>query len=79
VVVPIPDPEFGARPVAFVRMADGIVEGETLARALEKVLPRFKVPVAFHGWPEGAGLGGMKVDRAVFHERASRPRREGRG
>jgi o-succinylbenzoate---CoA ligase len=76
VVVPIPDPEFGARPVAFVRMAEGIVEGETLARALEKVLPGFKVPVAFHGWPEDAGLGGMKVDRAFFRERVSR---EGRG
>jgi o-succinylbenzoate---CoA ligase len=79
VVVPILDPEFGARPVAFVRMADGTVKGETLAHALEKVLPRFKIPVAFHGWPEEAGLGGMKVDRAFFHERASRWRREGRG
>jgi o-succinylbenzoate---CoA ligase len=79
VVVPIPDPEFGARSVAFVRMADRIVEPDALARALEKVLPRFKIPVAFHGWPEEAGLGGMKVDRAFFRERASRSRREGRG
>jgi o-succinylbenzoate---CoA ligase len=78
VVVPTPDPEFGARPVAFVRMSDGIVEGETLARALEKVLPRFKIPGTFHGWPEEARLGGMKVDRAFFRERASRSRREGR-
>jgi o-succinylbenzoate---CoA ligase len=76
VVVPIPDPEFGARPVAFVRMADGVVECETLARALEKVLPRFKIPVVFHDWPEEAGLGEMKVDRAFFHERASQSRRE---
>jgi O-succinylbenzoic acid--CoA ligase len=70
VVVPFPDPEFGARPVAFVRMAGGMVDGEKLARALERVLPGFKIPVAFHGWPEDAGLGGMKVDRSFFRERA---------
>ena len=75
VVVPFPDPEFGARPVAFVRMADGVVESETLARALEKVLPRFKIPVVFHNWPEEAGFGEMKVDRAFFHERAIQSRR----
>ena len=71
-MVPIPDPEFGARPVAFVRMAEGVVESEKLARALEKILPRFKIPVVFHDWPEEAGLGEMKVDRAFFHERAHR-------
>jgi o-succinylbenzoate---CoA ligase len=79
VVVPIPDPEFGTRPVAFVRMPDATVEGEMLTRALEAVLPRFKIPVAFHGWPEEGGLGGMKLNRAFFHERARQPRREGRG
>ena len=79
VVVPILDPEFGARPVAFVRMADGIVEPDALAQALKKVLPRFKIPGTFHGWPEEAGFGRMKVDRSFFRERASRSRREGRG
>jgi o-succinylbenzoate---CoA ligase len=70
VVVPVPDAEFGARPVAFVRTA-GVEPGD-LARALEPVLPRFKIPAAFHGWPEVAG--GMKVDRAFFRERARRLR-----
>jgi hypothetical protein len=51
------------------------VEGETLARALEKVLPRFKIPVAFHGLPEG--IEDMKVDRAALTERARRLHREG--
>jgi o-succinylbenzoate---CoA ligase len=73
VVVPVPDAEFGARPVAFVRAVR--VEPESLARALEPVLPRFKIPAAFHGWPEEAG--GMKVDRAHFRERALRLRSEG--
>ena len=75
VVVPVADPEFGHRPVAFVRMADASI-GD-LALELEKVLPRFKIPVAFHGWPEERG--GMKVDRASFREHALRLYLEGRG
>jgi O-succinylbenzoic acid--CoA ligase len=66
VVVPVDDPEFGQRPVAFVRM-----EGEKtvdLAPGLEKILPRFKIPVAFYAWPEEGG--GMKVNRVSFRERA---------
>jgi o-succinylbenzoate---CoA ligase len=73
VVVPVPDAEFGARPVAFVRKDDG--EPGDLARALEPVLPRFKIPVAFHGWPEG--VEGIKADRAFFRERARQLYREG--
>ena len=69
VVVPIPDAEFGARPVAFVRMADGGPPPE-FARVLGPVLPRFKIPVAFHEWPRDAGQAGIKVDRAFFRERA---------
>ena len=70
VVVPVPDAEFGFRPVAFVRTAGGIVEPELLSRELERTLPRFKVPVAFHG---GLGeTGGMKPDRPSLRERARR-------
>ena len=75
VVVPVPDPEFGHRPVAFVRMENGII-GD-LAPELEKVLPRFKVPIAFHPWPEESG--GMKVNRASFRERALRLHPDRRG
>jgi O-succinylbenzoic acid--CoA ligase len=71
VVVPVPDPEFGARPVAFVR-AEGVTDQGTLTRALEKVLPRFKIPVAFYPWPDEAWGRGMKVDRSSFRERALR-------
>jgi O-succinylbenzoic acid--CoA ligase len=77
VVVPVPDPEFGHRPVAFVRTADYAVRPEDLARSLEPVLPRFKVPISLHDWPEEGG--GMKVDRASFHDRALRLHRQGRG
>jgi O-succinylbenzoic acid--CoA ligase len=73
VVVPVPDAEFGSRPVAFVRTAGG--KFGDLARPLEPVLPRFKIPVAFHEWPEGGE--GMKVDRRSFRERALGSDREG--
>jgi len=66
VVVPVPDPEFGARPVAFVRGSAGAGD---LARALEAVLPRFKIPKTFHEWQ---GAGGMKPDRVALRARASR-------
>jgi O-succinylbenzoic acid--CoA ligase len=77
VVVPVPDPEFGHRPLAFVRSADDAVTPENLARSLESVLPRFKIPIAFHGWPEETG--GMKVNRVFFRERALRLHLGGRG
>ena len=66
VVVPVPDPEFGARPVAFVRLSG---RAGDLAGALEPVLPRFKIPEAFHEWE---GAGGMKPDRVALEERANR-------
>ena len=69
VVVPVTDPEFGHRPVAFVRTeSSGIAH---LAPELEKILPRFKIPTAFHPWPE-ATQRGMKPDRHALRERAQR-------
>lgn len=69
VVVPVPDREFGERPIAFVR-APGRCPAQELAKALEPILPRFKIPVAFHDWPEPGGPEGMKVDRAAFRRLA---------
>jgi len=68
-VVPVPDEEFGTRPVAFVLMDSG--EPGDLMHNLEPVLPRFKIPISFHPWPDEA-LGGMKADRAALGERARR-------
>jgi o-succinylbenzoate---CoA ligase len=76
-VVPIPDQEFGARPVAFVRMAGDAVRFENLARSLEPTLPRFKIPISFHLWP--SETGGMKVDRGSFRELALRLHLDWRG
>ncbi len=75
VVVPVPDEEFGTRPVAFVRAAGDLRSGE-LARGLGETLPRFKVPDAFHPWPDEDES--IKPDRAALGERARRARREGR-
>lgn len=72
VVVPISDEEFGQRPVAFVRTDGRGVETGDLARSLERSLPRFKIPIAFHGWPEEVHQMGIKLDRASFRERARR-------
>ena len=71
VVVPVPDEEFGARPVAFIRINDG--EPRDLASELEPLLPRFKIPISFHPWPEEARRG-MKADRTALVERARRLR-----
>ena len=68
VVVPVPDPEFGQRPAAFVRPAPGhALDPATLADALRQSLPGFMVPAAFHEW---GGAGGMKPDRPALAKRA---------
>lgn len=71
VVVAVPDDEYGARPIAFVR-AEGDVRTEAPAwrSALERMLPRFKIPDAFHAWPNGAGTEGLKPDRAALQQLA---------
>jgi O-succinylbenzoic acid--CoA ligase len=66
----VPDEEFGARPVAYVRTDGGVRD---LSVELELVLPRFKIPIAFHPWPEETRRG-MKVDRVALVERARRLR-----
>ena len=73
VVVPVPDEEFGARPVAFVRTDGGVRD---LSGELESDLPRFKIPIAYHLWTEEARRG-MKVDRAALGKRALRLRSGG--
>jgi O-succinylbenzoic acid--CoA ligase len=67
VVVPVPDPEFDHRPVAFVRTEDSTIAH--LAPELEKVLPRFKIPIAFHPWPEETRPG-IKPNRSALRKRA---------
>lgn len=69
VVVPVPDREFGRRPIAFVRQAEEEGRGD-LEKALERHLPGFKIPDAFHSLPDDAVSGSMKVDRQALQKRA---------
>jgi O-succinylbenzoic acid--CoA ligase len=69
VVVPVPDPEFGFRPVAFIQSTDGGMKPEHWMRGLEDVLPRFKIPRVYHLWPDDIKRD-MKIDRSIFQHRA---------
>ena len=62
VVVPVPDAEFGARPVAFVHTTSSL-DADGLATALRTTLPGFMVPVAFFAWD---GPKGLKPDRQAL-------------
>jgi o-succinylbenzoate---CoA ligase len=67
VVVPVDDPEFGQRPVAFVK-TEGDEPGD-LAPKLREILPGFKIPTTFYPWPENTQRG-IKLDRNALRERA---------
>jgi O-succinylbenzoic acid--CoA ligase len=69
VVVPVPDPEYGRRPVAFVRTTAPRSPSE-LRTALAATLPGFKIPDAFHPLPPDATQTGLKIDRERLRNRA---------
>jgi O-succinylbenzoic acid--CoA ligase len=71
VVVPVEDAEFGARPAAFLRSADGALPPpEALGAFLRERLPGFKVPVRYAPLPDGEG--GLKPQRRELRARAAR-------
>lgn len=77
IVVPVPDDDFGHRPVAFVRTAGRRpVRSDYLARGLARFLPRFKLPVAFHTWPEGLDSAAVTPERSEL-KRMARALHEG--
>lgn len=71
VVVPVPDEEFGHRPVAFVQTDPGREDLDEVGRQLAQHLPRFKVPAAFYAWPEEDPGEEVKIDRASFRRLAA--------
>ena len=71
VVVPVPDAEFGYRPVAFVRTSSGVVCADELQELLAEVLPRYKIPRIL-AWPGKVSAG--KIDRNRMRKAAERMR-----
>jgi len=69
VVVPVPNEEYGKRPVAFVQSTTGTVP-DHWRDALAAELPRFKLPDAVHELPDAAVRDRMKVDRGSLSRRA---------
>ncbi|RMI27497.1 MAG: o-succinylbenzoate--CoA ligase [Calditrichaeota bacterium] len=70
VVVAVEHPEFGHRPVAFIRMAAGKPLSPTdLRTTLTRQLPRFKIPDRFFPWPEHHPPG-IKPDREFLRKLA---------
>lgn len=70
IVVPVPHPEFGTTPVAFVECR-GVLDETRTREALLKVLPAFKVPRHFLPWPAELADSGMKISRAALAEKAA--------
>jgi O-succinylbenzoic acid--CoA ligase len=65
VVVPVPDPEFGERPAAFLRTVDvRLPDTADIDRFLRLTLPGFKMPQRYLGWPDIEE--GMKPDRRTL-------------
>jgi O-succinylbenzoic acid--CoA ligase len=64
-VVDVKDDEFGARPVAFVKMGGDKSMNETdLKESLRNKIAVFKIPDRFFLWPEN--IEGLKPDREYF-------------
>jgi O-succinylbenzoic acid--CoA ligase len=66
VVVPKQDNEFGHRPMAFIKYGGEPLPEDYLVKCLQADLPRFKIPTAFHPWPEHLVSQGIKISRQDF-------------
>lgn len=74
IVVPTPDPEWGERPVAFVKPVSGCTAptAAALREFLRDRLSGIKIPQNVLPWPEDLDAGGIKPRRGDFAERARR-------
>ena len=73
--VPVPDPEFGSRPAAFLSVAGGPLPPANLEPHLDARLARFKHPVRYFALPAaapGAGSGAIKHSRRALAALAAR-------
>lgn len=66
IVVPVPDREWGQRPVAFIRGVTKPPPAAEIEAWLGERLPRYMVPVAFLPWPTAETSARMKPDRIAL-------------
>ena len=75
VVVPVPNNEFGFRPVGFIKTVDDQnIDAGRFVECLEVKLPRFKIPTKFYRWPSSpfSYLPSNKINRQYFAMLAQR-------
>ena len=70
-VVPVDDPEFGQRPVAFLKTDGPLPNRDELKRLLSDRIEAFKVPVAVLPWPDSVETPSGKFDRKALAKRAA--------
>ncbi len=76
VVVPVPDEEFGVRPVAFIQTRKGANSRVTRSEILSSLrgeLPSFKLPVHIYPWPFDTVAQDTKPDRLLLKRLAQWP------
>lgn len=67
IVVPVPNKEFGFRPVAFIKVKSSNFRlSKNLEAHLKRYLPKFKIPDRFYRWPEEISPASLKIDRKKF-------------
>lgn len=69
VVVPVADPEYGQRPVAFIEDAQQR-DAAALRSLLATQLPSFKIPDQFYPWPIDLAAHGIKPSLIALQTRA---------
>ena len=70
-VVPVPHPEYGHRPAAFLKTEGGTLPDlPSIRNALQEHLPRFMIPDIFFPWPDRIDQSGMKIGRREFRQLA---------
>ncbi len=69
IVVPIPHPKYGQRPIAFLKMIPGtsLPSEREIRSFVQDRLPKFKVPDHFWLWPESIPLSKESRQRLVLH------------
>jgi len=70
VVIPKNDPEFGKRPVAFLKVLTQI-NIRQIQTTLQNRLPKYKIPISFHILDEIPKINGFKINRFILSQIAN--------